>query len=182
MLPNLARSAAAKDLKLLVGVGNPRVGNHGPLRKAASRWLQLPHHPALQQPGLMIALTGCGVIGCSSRSNRACSRSPGLKLVIGLVIRWIWSWRCGPCSTPRCASVSCLMPGQREGPQVVSRRGIGTAVLVLIEEWRRVQVRSRPSLKALLLTAEPRIEALAPERGRARRRAVVQLGGKGVSS
>jgi hypothetical protein len=25
---------------------------NGPLRKAASRWLQLPHHPALQQPGL----------------------------------------------------------------------------------------------------------------------------------
>jgi exopolyphosphatase/guanosine-5'-triphosphate,3'-diphosphate pyrophosphatase len=34
----------------------------------------------------------------------------------------------------------------------------------------------------LLLTAEPRIEALAPERGRARRRAVVELGGKGVSA
>ena len=57
---------------------------------------------------------------------------------------------------------------QREGPQVVSRRGIETAVLVPIEEWRRVQARSRPSLKALLLTAEPRIEALAPERGRGR--------------
>ena len=71
---------------------------------------------------------------------------------------------------------------QREGPQVVSRRGIETAVLVPIEEWRRVQARARPSLKALLLTAEPRIEALAPERGRARRRAVVELGGKGVSA
>ena len=57
---------------------------------------------------------------------------------------------------------------QREGPQVVSRRGIETAVLVPIEEWRRVQARSRPSLKALLLTAEPRIEALAAERGRGR--------------
>jgi prevent-host-death family protein len=71
---------------------------------------------------------------------------------------------------------------QREGPQVVSRRGIETAVLVPIEEWRRVQARSRPSLKALLLTAEPRIEALAAERCRARRRAVAQLGGKGVSA
>ena len=31
---------------------------------------------------------------------------------------------------------------QREGPQVVSRHGIETAVLVSIEEWRRVQARS----------------------------------------
>jgi hypothetical protein len=77
--------------------------------------------------------------------------------------------------------VSCLMPASERGRRWWSRRGIETAVLVLIEEWRRVQARSRPSLKALLLTAEPRIEALAPERGRARRRAVVQLGGKGVS-
>jgi prevent-host-death family protein len=71
---------------------------------------------------------------------------------------------------------------QREGPQVVSRRGIETAVLVPIEKWRRVQARALPSLKALLLAAEPRMEALAPERGKARRRAVVELGGKGVSA
>ena len=71
---------------------------------------------------------------------------------------------------------------QREGPQVVSRRGIETAVLVPIEEWRRVQAHALPSLKALLLAAEPRMEALAPERGKARRRAVVELGGKGVSA
>lgn len=71
---------------------------------------------------------------------------------------------------------------QREGPQVVSRRGIETAVLVPIEEWLRVQARALPSLKALLLAAEPRMEALAPERGKARRRAVVELGGKGVSA
>jgi len=64
---------------------------------------------------------------------------------------------------------------QREGPQVVSRRGIETAVLVPIAEWRRVQARSRPSLKAFLLAPEPRIETLAAERGRARRRAVVEL-------
>ena len=71
---------------------------------------------------------------------------------------------------------------QREGPQVVSRRGIETAVLVPIEEWRRVQARAQPSLKALLLAAESRMEAPAPERGKARRRAVVELGGKGVSA
>ncbi|MFN7738738.1 MAG: prevent-host-death protein [Cyanobacteriota bacterium] len=65
---------------------------------------------------------------------------------------------------------------------MVSRRNIVTAVLGPRAAWRRGQARSRPSLKALLRTAEPRIEALAPERGRARRRAVVELGGKGVSA
>ena len=64
---------------------------------------------------------------------------------------------------------------QREGPQVVSRRGIETAVLVPIEEWRRVQARARPSLKALLLAPEARTEALVPARGKARRRAVIDL-------
>jgi prevent-host-death family protein len=64
---------------------------------------------------------------------------------------------------------------QREGPQLVSRRGIETAVLVPIEEWRRVQASARPSLKALLLAPEARTERLVPERGQARRRAVIDL-------
>ena len=64
---------------------------------------------------------------------------------------------------------------QREGPQLVSRRGIETAVLVPIEEWRRVQASARPSLKALLLAPEARTEMLVPERGQARRRAVIDL-------
>ena len=45
---------------------------------------------------------------------------------------------------------------QREGPQIVSRRGVDTAVLVPIEEWRRVQAAARPSLKQLLLASEAR--------------------------
>ncbi len=64
---------------------------------------------------------------------------------------------------------------QREGPQLVSRRGIETAVLVPIEEWRRVQASARPSLKALLLAPEARTERLVPARGQARRRAVIDL-------
>ena len=64
---------------------------------------------------------------------------------------------------------------QREGPQLVSRRGIETAVLVPIEEWRRVQASARPSLKALLLAPEARTERLVPVRGQARRRAVIDL-------
>jgi len=57
-----------------------------------------------------------------------------------------------------------------EGPQVVSRRGVEAAVLVPIGQWRRLCVAARPSLKALLLAAEPRIEGSLPLRGRARRR------------
>ena len=51
---------------------------------------------------------------------------------------------------------------QREGPQVVSRRGAEAAVLVPIEQWQRLQAAARPSLKQLLLTPEARTEVLVP--------------------
>ena len=59
-----------------------------------------------------------------------------------------------------------------EGPQIVTKRGIETAVLVPIEEWRRLKERARPSLKELLLAPEPRFdEGLPyPRRGHLRRR------------
>ena len=63
-----------------------------------------------------------------------------------------------------------------EGPQVVSRRGTETAVLVTIEEWRRLQVAARPSLKQLLLADSARTDTLALERGQARRRQAMTLG------
>ena len=63
-----------------------------------------------------------------------------------------------------------------EGPQVVTRRGAETAVLVSLEEWRRLQAIARPSLKELLLADTARVEALVPERGSARRRQAVTLG------
>jgi antitoxin Phd len=53
----------------------------------------------------------------------------------------------------------------KKGPQVVTRRGVEEAVLVPIEEWRRLQKAARPGLKELLLAEEPRFENLAPERG-----------------
>ncbi len=62
-----------------------------------------------------------------------------------------------------------------EGPQVVTRRGTETAVLVLIDEWRRLQAAARPSLKQLLLTDSARTDMLVPERGKARRRQAVAL-------
>jgi antitoxin Phd len=59
---------------------------------------------------------------------------------------------------------------RREGPQLVTRRGVEAAVLVGVEEWRRLQVVRQPSLKELLLAPEPRAEIAVPRRGGRRRR------------
>ncbi|MGD0841079.1 MAG: type II toxin-antitoxin system Phd/YefM family antitoxin [Candidatus Acidiferrales bacterium] len=63
----------------------------------------------------------------------------------------------------------------KKGPQVVTRRGVETAVLVPIEDWRRLEQSSRPGLKALLLGAGPRFEDLVPARGAFKRRPPVEL-------
>ena len=57
-----------------------------------------------------------------------------------------------------------------EGPQIVTRRGVETAVLVPIEEWRRLERMTRPNLKELLLAPEARTEELTPPRRRWRLR------------
>ncbi len=57
-----------------------------------------------------------------------------------------------------------------EGPQMVTRRGTEAAVLVPVDEWRRLQSAARPSLKQLLLSDEARMELIIPPRGAARRR------------
>ncbi|MBI1869119.1 MAG: type II toxin-antitoxin system Phd/YefM family antitoxin [Methylocystis sp.] len=57
-----------------------------------------------------------------------------------------------------------------EGPQIVTKRGADAAVLVPLQEWRRLQRSSRPTLKELLLSAAPRADLAVPERGRLRRR------------
>lgn len=63
----------------------------------------------------------------------------------------------------------------KKGPQVVTRRGIKTAVLVPIEEWERLQKGARPSLKDLLLAPEPRFDNIIGERRVLRRRTVVEF-------
>ncbi len=63
----------------------------------------------------------------------------------------------------------------KKGAQVVTRRGVETAVLVPIEEWRRLQNSARPSLKALLLGPGPRFENLVQERRSFRRRPPVEF-------
>jgi len=53
----------------------------------------------------------------------------------------------------------------REGPQIVSRRGVETAVLVPIDEWKRLQVQARPSIKDVLLDPDgPHDIRLPPRR------------------
>ena len=51
-----------------------------------------------------------------------------------------------------------------EGPQIVTKRGVETAVLVPIDEWRRLEKRARPDLKQLLLAPQARTDALTPPR------------------
>ncbi len=58
-----------------------------------------------------------------------------------------------------------------EGPQVVTKRGVEAAVLVPIDQWRRLEKMARPDLKDLLLAPEARTEALTPPRKKHRHRA-----------
>jgi prevent-host-death family protein len=39
----------------------------------------------------------------------------------------------------------------KDGPQIVTRRGIEAAVLVPIDEWRQLKAQARPSIKDVLL-------------------------------
>jgi antitoxin Phd len=63
----------------------------------------------------------------------------------------------------------------REGPQMVTRRGAEAAVLVPVDEWRRLQQSARPTLKALLLQPHARGELITPQRGRFHRRPPAEL-------
>lgn len=63
----------------------------------------------------------------------------------------------------------------KQGPQLVTKRGVEAAVLVPVAEWRRLSAAARPSLKALLLTDEARADLDLPARGRLRRRAAAAL-------
>ena len=51
-----------------------------------------------------------------------------------------------------------------KGPQTVTRRGIDTAVIVSIEDWRRING-ACPTLKDVLLCDGPRFEIPIPKRG-----------------
>ena len=58
----------------------------------------------------------------------------------------------------------------REGPQILTRRGTETAVLVPVDRWRQLTQSARPTLKALLLQPSGTGEIDLSPRGQARRR------------
>lgn len=62
-----------------------------------------------------------------------------------------------------------------EGPQIVTKRGVETAVLVSIEQWRRLERMTKPDLKELLLTPDARTEELTLPRPGYRRRGPVDF-------
>ena len=51
-----------------------------------------------------------------------------------------------------------------------TKRGVETAGVVPVEEWRRLTNANRPSLKELLLADEPRFDLDIPPRGRLKHR------------
>jgi prevent-host-death family protein len=69
-----------------------------------------------------------------------------------------------------------LKAALEKGPQAIARRGLEAAVLVPIQEWRRLQQASRAGLKELLLAPDPRFGGLVRRRGRLRRRPGLDLG------
>jgi PHD/YefM family antitoxin component YafN of YafNO toxin-antitoxin module len=56
----------------------------------------------------------------------------------------------------------------------VTKRGAEAAVLMPVEEWRRLQQSARPTLKELLLSERPRADIPVPKLGRQRRRVPIQ--------
>lgn len=63
----------------------------------------------------------------------------------------------------------------KKGPQIVTRRGVKTAVMVPIEEWERLQMAARPTLKEVLLAPEPRFDDIIGKRPVWRSRPVVEF-------
>ena len=63
----------------------------------------------------------------------------------------------------------------KQGPQLVTKRGTDAAVLVPIEEWRRLKGTPVRTLKELLLTDQGRGELRIPTRGRHPRRPAPRL-------
>ena len=63
-----------------------------------------------------------------------------------------------------------LQASLTQGPQIVTKHGAEAAVLVPVQEWRRLTARARPGFKALLLAPEARTNIPIPKRGKLRRR------------
>jgi antitoxin Phd len=57
-----------------------------------------------------------------------------------------------------------------KGPQVVTRRGVDTAVVVSIDEWKKLKDEKRVTWKEVLLGDGPRFEIPLPKRGNSKSR------------
>jgi prevent-host-death family protein len=62
-----------------------------------------------------------------------------------------------------------------KGPQVVTRRGVDTAVIVSIEEWRKLCEEKRLTWKDVLLGDGPRFDLPLAKRGVAKSRRLAVL-------
>ena len=63
----------------------------------------------------------------------------------------------------------------KEGPQMITRRGAQTAVLVDVALWNRLSQKARPSFKSLLLSPLNREELNPPRRGLVKHRPTTVL-------
>ena len=59
-----------------------------------------------------------------------------------------------------------LQACETHGPQILTKRGVETAVLLPIEQWRKLEKMTKPNLKDLLLVPEARTEELTPPRAK----------------
>ena len=61
------------------------------------------------------------------------------------------------------------------GPQIVTRRGAETAILVPMAQWKRLSDAAKPTLKELLLSDVDRTDFDLPVRGTVKNRPVLDL-------
>ena len=59
---------------------------------------------------------------------------------------------------------------EADGPQIITKHGEETAVLLPIVQWRKLEKMIKPDLKDLLLAPEARTEELTPPRVKRLRR------------
>lgn len=52
----------------------------------------------------------------------------------------------------------------KKGPQIVTRRGVETVVVVPIEEWREMKASARPNIQKVLIEDGPKFEMVIPSR------------------
>lgn len=57
-----------------------------------------------------------------------------------------------------------------KGPQMVTRRGVDTAIVVSVDEWRKLKNEKQLTWKDVLLGEGPRFDILLPKRGTGRSR------------